>query len=52
MKTIWRVYQLLQEYVCCLDLFRAELRNRGWLEVLVEQLARMFPPLVVRRESE
>ncbi len=52
MKTIGRVYQLLQEYVCCHDLFRAALRNRERLEVLVEQLARVFLPLVVRRKTE
>ena len=35
-----------------LELFRAELGDRSWLEVLVEQPARVLPPLVVWRETE
>ena len=52
MKTLWRVYQLPQESVRRLHLFRAELRNGRGLEVSVEQFARIFPPLVVRGEAE
>lgn len=52
MKTLWRVYELPQESVRCLELFRAELRNGRGLEVFVENFARIFPPLVVRGEAE
>jgi len=47
-----RIDELPQETVRCLDLLWAELRNGRGLEVFVEKLARMFPPLVVRREAE
>lgn len=52
METLWRIYQLPQEPMRCLDLFWTELRNGAGLEVSVEQFARVFPPLVVRREAE
>jgi hypothetical protein len=52
MKPLWGIYQLAQESMRCLDLFGAELRNGRWLEVFVEQLARILPPFVVRREAE
>ena len=52
MKTFRIIYETSQETVGCLGLHRAELRNSGGLEVFVEHLARIFPPLVVRRETE
>jgi hypothetical protein len=52
METLWGVYQLSQESMRCLDFFWTELRNSTGLEVSVEQLARVFPPLVVRREAK
>jgi hypothetical protein len=51
-KEFWRINELPQETVRCLDLLWAELGNGGGLEVFVEKLARMFPPLVVRRKTE
>jgi len=51
-KTLWRIYETSQETVGSLDLLWAELRDGGGLEVFVEHLARIFPPLVVRRETE
>jgi hypothetical protein len=52
MKTLRLIYETSQEIVGCLELLRAKLRDGGGLEVFVEQLARVFPPLVVRREAE
>jgi hypothetical protein len=51
-KTLWLIYETSQETVGRLDLLWAELRDGGGLEMFVEQLARMFPPLVVRRETK
>ena len=52
MKMLRIIHETLKETMGCLELLRAELRNSGGLEVFVEQLARMFPPLIVRCETE